>query len=374
VTERLVITRLAHRGDGIAETPAGPLYVPYTLPGETVEVAPVVGHPDRRHLLHVQIPSPERLAPICPHFGTCGGCAIQHWSEANYRAWKRELVIQALSQAAIEAPVEELIDAHGEGRRRATFHARHSARGTVEVGFAALRAHQIVGIDRCPVLAPALEGALRIASAIAEALSPQRKPLDIQFTATEAGLDVDIRGSGALPASRMTALAQLAATHAVGRLTRHGELIAQRTVPTVRMGRARVGLPPGAFLQATHAGEAALAKLVLAHVGKPKNVADLFSGLGPFALRLAEHARVAAFDSDGGGHDERFETGEYAGARPVPPATGAAGAESLRCGGVRSATPGRRGAGARAGQEPSADGGGCLLQPSDVRARRAHPG
>jgi len=298
MTERLVIDRLAHRGDGVAETPAGPLYVPYTLPGETVEVEGLPGHPDRRHLLHIDVASPERIAPICQHFGVCGGCAIQHWDPARYRDWKRGLVTAALQQAGLEAPVGDLIDAHGEGRRRATFHARRGAGDVIEIGFAALRAHHIVAIDRCPVLAPSLDGAIQAAWAIGEALGPQRKPLDIQTTASDEGIDVDVRGSGPLNPARMLDLAGIATTHRLARLTRHGELIAQRAAPTVTIGRARVSLPPSAFLQATAAGEQTLAKLVATHIGDAKLIADLFCGLGPFALRLAERVRVRAFDSD----------------------------------------------------------------------------
>ncbi|MEA2979529.1 MAG: rRNA (uracil1939-C5)-methyltransferase [Alphaproteobacteria bacterium] len=298
MTERLAIDRLAHRGDGVAETPAGTLYVPYTLPGETVEVESVPGHPDRRHLLRVEIASPERVEAFCLHFGICGGCAIQHWSPARYREWKRGVVVEALAQAGLVTPVDELIDAHGDGRRRATFHARSGSRGIIEVGFAALRAHDIVAIDRCPVLAPSLDGAIAAAWAIAEALEPQKKPLDIQATATDAGIDMDVRGSGPLNSARMGVMARLAATHKLARLTRHGELIAQRAPPTVMIGRARVALPPGAFLQATAAGEATLARLVQTHVGDAKTVADLFCGVGPFALRLAERARIVAFDAD----------------------------------------------------------------------------
>jgi 23S rRNA (uracil1939-C5)-methyltransferase len=109
---------------------------------------------------------------------------------------------------------------------------------------------------------------------------------------------MDVRGSGPLGAARMSALATIAGAQRLARLTRHGELIAQRAVPTVKMGKARIALPPGSFLQATAAGEEALARLVDSHIDKPKVVADLFCGLGPFALRLAERARVAAFDSD----------------------------------------------------------------------------
>jgi 23S rRNA (uracil1939-C5)-methyltransferase len=298
LTERLAINRIAHRGDGVADTPAGPVFVPYTLPGETVEVENVPGHPDRRHLLRVETASPERVEPFCPHFGICGGCAIQHWTPARYQEWKRALVIEALAQAGLDATVDALIDAHGDGRRRATFHARLGARDILEVGFAALRAHHIVGIDRCPVLAPSLDGAIPAAWAIAEALKPHDKPLDIQATATDAGIDMDVRGSGALNSARMGMLARLAATHKLARLTRHGELIAQRATPTVPVGRAHVTLPPGSFLQATVAGELASARLVKDHVGHAKVIADLFCGLGPFALRLAERARIMAFDTD----------------------------------------------------------------------------
>jgi 23S rRNA (uracil1939-C5)-methyltransferase len=150
------------------------------------------------------------------------------------------------------------------------------------------------------VLAPSLDGAIPAAWVIAEALKPQNKPLDIQVTATDAGIDMDVRGSGTLNAARMGMLARLAATHKLARLTRHGELIAQRATPSVPVGRAQVALPPGSFLQATVAGEQALARLVQDHVGNAKIVADLFCGLGPFALRLAERARVMAFDADAG--------------------------------------------------------------------------
>ena len=289
---------MGHRGDGVAEIRDQAVYVPYALPGETVEVEAVPGHPDRRRMLAVNVPSPERVAPICPHFGTCGGCAVQHWSLASYRTWKRGLVVEALAQAGLEAAVGDVIDAHGEGRRRAVFHARWRGHGILEVGFAASRSHRIVDIDRCPVLAPALDGAIDAAWDLAEIVEQKGKPLDIQVTATAGGLDVDLRGSGALPAEMMMRLAQAAEAHRLARLTRHGELVAKRAVPVVRMGKAAVALPPGAFLQATAEGEATLARLVRAHAAGARNIADLFCGIGPFALRLAERARVTAADSD----------------------------------------------------------------------------
>jgi 23S rRNA (uracil1939-C5)-methyltransferase len=298
VTEQLTIQRLGHRGDGIADTAVGPVYVPYTLPGEVVTVEPVAGHPDRRHLVHVDKPSHERATPVCKHFGQCGGCAVQHWSLAEYHLWKRSLVVEALEHAGLIAPVEPLIDAHGQGRRRATLHARRGTHDLLEVGFTAPRAHHIIAIDRCPILSPGLDGAVQAAWAIAEILKPTSKPLDIHVTATDSGMDVDVRGSGPLSSGRTTTLARLTEAHKLARLTRHGELVAQGAQPTLKVGRAHVPLPPGAFLQATAEGEAALARLVIGHVGAAKRVADLFAGIGTFALRLAENARVSAADND----------------------------------------------------------------------------
>src|SRR5215467_965392 len=168
MVEQLIIARLGSRGDGIADTAAGTIYVPYALPGETAEVERWPGHADRRQLIKIDVASPDRIAPICPHFAVCGGCALQHLATARYRDWKRALVTGALAQAGLDAPVDDLIDAHGEGRRRAVFHARRSPRDVLEVGFAAPRAHRVVAIDRCPILAPSLDGAIAAAWALAE--------------------------------------------------------------------------------------------------------------------------------------------------------------------------------------------------------------
>ena len=311
---------MGHRGDGIADGDNGPIYVPYSLPGETAEVEDWPGHPDRRRLVGVETPSADRIAAICPHFGICGGCALQHWEHGRYREWKRGLVVEALEQAGLATTgnvVDPLVDAHGDGRRRVVFHAWRRSHGVLEVGFAALRSHHVVAIDHCPVLAPSLAGAIEAAWAIAETLAGQGKPLDIQVTATESGLDVDVRGSGALPATRMAELARLAGRHALARLTRHRDLVAQRAPPVLTMGRARVVLPPGAFLQATAAGEAALATLVGEHCGSARTIADLFAGVGPFALRLAERAKIIAADIDGDAVMALRDAAKTGGLKPI---------------------------------------------------------
>jgi 23S rRNA (uracil1939-C5)-methyltransferase len=300
VADTLIIDHVAHRGDGVAFADGEAVYVPYTLAGETVEVDHVAGHPDRARLLAIKTASPERIEPFCQHFGVCGGCAIQHWQADRYRAWKRNIVVETLRQAKLDCEVAPLVDAHGAGRRRITVHARLGTHEILKVGFAAAGSHDIVPIDRCPILDAALSGALQAAWALAEPLTKIGKPLDIQVTATKGGLDIDVRGSGPLPPAMVTTLSAIAARHRLARLTRHGELVLMRNAPDIAIGRAQVTLPPGSFLQATSAGEETLASLVGEYVGKAKHIADLFCGVGPFALRLAAKARIAAFDSDSG--------------------------------------------------------------------------
>ena len=131
----LTIDHVGHRGDGIAMDAGNTLYVPYTLSGESVEVDHVAGHPDRRKLLAVDVASPERIEPFCPHFGICGGCAIQHWAAEPYQAWKRNIVVETLAQAGVDCEVAPLVDAHGAGRRRVTLHGRFGTHNVLKVGF-----------------------------------------------------------------------------------------------------------------------------------------------------------------------------------------------------------------------------------------------
>jgi 23S rRNA (uracil1939-C5)-methyltransferase len=294
VAEQVTIERIGARADGIAAG-ASPVFVPGALPGETVTVE---RDGDRAHLVSVDAPSPERETPFCPYFGVCGGCATQHMRHGFYQAWKRGIVAEALRRARVEAPLGDLIDAHGEGRRRVTLHARFPER-EMRVGYMEARSHAVVEISHCPIAEPALKHrAPDLARALAKALSGPRKPLDIQITATEAGFDVDVRGHGPAGERDRPRLIDLAGSLDLARLSMHGDVLVERRPPAVTMGRAVVVPPPGSFLQATREGEAVLARLVLEACAGAKRVADLFSGSGPFALRLAERAEVHAAETD----------------------------------------------------------------------------
>jgi len=277
------ISALGQHGEGVADIDGKRVYVPFSLPGEEVDI---VVEGDRGALLDVRVPSVHRIAPFCPHFGRCGGCQIQHLDAETYRDFKHGLVETALSHADIDIPLQPLIDARGPGRRRATLHARKEG-----VGFMAARSHTVHNLDLCPILVPALAKAPAIARAIHASIGD----CDIAFTATLTGIDVAITIDKKAKLERLTPLAQ---RFGLARLSLNGETIIQAQAPVLRMGKAPVEIPPGSFLQATEAAEAALAALVVEALKGAKSVADLFCGVGPFALRLAEAAKVFAADSD----------------------------------------------------------------------------
>jgi len=294
MNETLNVARLGQRGDGIVETASGQVFIPYALPGETVR-AVVDG--ERGQLVEIITPAESRIAAICPLFTRCGGCAAQHMAPGLYREWKRQQVVTALSRAGIEAPVGDLVDAHGAGRRRVTFHARRQGEAMV-VGFMAARSHELIAVEACPVLAPGLARAPSVAQMLANRLGGAAKPLDIQVTASEAGLDVDVRGHGPIAGKLRLILTELAERLDLARLSIHGDVVVERRPPLQRMGKALVAPAPGGFLQATAAGEEALAGLVMEALPKGKRAADLFAGCGPFSFRLVERMQVTAIESD----------------------------------------------------------------------------
>lgn len=297
MAERLVIERLGGRGDGIADTERGAVYVPYALPGERVAAE---RDGSRARLVEVELASHDRREPYCPYFGVCGGCAAQHMGRDLYAGWKHGIVAAALGQARIQTHLAPLVDAHGAGRRRVTLHVRFPD-GESRAGYMAARSHDLVEIAVCPVAEPALRTAApEVAGVIAKALARARKPLDVQITTTDAGLDVDVRGHGPLHPRERERLIGEAAALDLSRLSLHGETIVERRQPAIAMGRARVVPPPGAFLQATRAGEETLAGLVRDACSGRRRIADLFAGCGPFALRLGEAAEVHAVETDAG--------------------------------------------------------------------------
>jgi 23S rRNA (uracil1939-C5)-methyltransferase len=290
--QEVSIVALDAHGHGLTANGA---IVPGALPGERARVK-LEGK--RAELVETLDPSPARAAPICRWFGTCGGCVAQHMSSSLYHAWKHGLVIEALEREGVAAEVGDLVDAHGAGRRRATFHARFPHGQPDEVGFMRARSHDIIAIDNCPLFSPGMAGAIPAAQALSGDLRGLMKPLDIGVTATLDGLDVDLRGSGPLGRDETQKLARTANALNLARVSNHGEIVIERRPPRVAFGEALARLPPGGFLQATEAGETWLAEFAERALAGTKGVADLFCGAGAFALRLARRHEVFAADAD----------------------------------------------------------------------------
>jgi 23S rRNA (uracil1939-C5)-methyltransferase len=233
-------------------------------------------------------PAEDRAEPFCQYFGSCGGCSLQHFGPASYDAFKRQQAEEPLRRGHIEARLAPTIAAHGRGRRRATLHARGKA-----AGYMMARSHELLDIESCPILVPALQAA---GPAIARQIAATIGDCDVALTATDTGLDVSIRTEKSKPKpERLTLLAQRLD---LARLTLNGTLVLEARPPAVPIGKASVHVPAASFLQATALAEETLARLVLDGVGKAKSVADLFCGVGPFALRIAEKAKVFAADAD----------------------------------------------------------------------------
>ncbi|MFN4141032.1 class I SAM-dependent RNA methyltransferase [Aestuariivirga sp.] len=286
----LRIDGMGRRGEGVAHHAGRALFVPGTLPGEEVRAS---GEGERLTLAAMERASPDRIAPFCKHYGRCGGCQLQHWREEPYRAWKAALVAESLAQRGIAVAAPEIVDAHGAGRRRVSLHVRRKG-SDVTAGYMAPRSHDLLDIDRCPILEPALAPAFDIGRAIGGRLGD----CDVALTATLTGLDASVKAGRKLFEKEHAHLASLVTELRLARLSVNGEVIATAVQPRVAVGRAEVALPPGGFLQATALGEETLARLVVEDVGRAKSVADLFCGIGPFTIRLAGRAKVEAHDSD----------------------------------------------------------------------------
>jgi 23S rRNA (uracil1939-C5)-methyltransferase len=288
------IERLGTQGDGIAQGPAGRLYVPFTLPGELARVEAESGS-EQATLRAIVERSPERVEPICPHFGVCGGCALQHMEIGAYLAWKREQVVAALKSRGLDVPVEPVRPLPLASRRRATF-ALSRIRQGLALGYHAAGSHAIVPIEVCPVLEPRIEASLpKLKAALAPLLG--KKEARVMVTETETGLDVVVEG-GRLSPRLLTSLAAEMRELGAVRLTVDGETAVLLAEPVVDLSGAAVKLPPGAFLQASREAEAAMVNLVRQGVGRAKRVADLFAGIGTFTFALAGSAAVDAFEAE----------------------------------------------------------------------------
>jgi len=233
----------------------------------------------------------------CPHFGSCGGCSLQDLPPDIYRAKKREAVIAALKRAGLEAQVEDPVIVPPRSRRRAVFKIKSLPQG-LHIGFHAAKSHTVIDMHHCDVLTPglfALVGALRQKL---EPLFGVGEAAELHVTETDTGFDCALRWRAQVTPTLRAALSSALSGLGIARLTMGREMVFETAQPAVRLGGVKVVLPSNPFLQSTAEGEAALQARVVETLGKAKTVADLFAGVGTFALPLARKAKVHAVEQD----------------------------------------------------------------------------
>jgi 23S rRNA (uracil1939-C5)-methyltransferase len=232
---------------------------------------------------------------LCAHFGSCGGCAHQDVSDADYRVLKRRVVIDALSRHGIEADVEDVVEVPPGTRRRATMKAK-KAEGGVQLGFHAARTHDIIDLKQCLVLTARLAGLLPgLREMLSEMLAPN-EDAELRLADTDGGIDLGLRWRKPNDTPTLAALARWATKLKLARISAHGETVVSLAQPSAKFGKAVVALPPEIFLQPTREGEAALQAFVRDTLSGAKYVADLFCGCGTFTFPLAEKSRVHAVE------------------------------------------------------------------------------
>jgi 23S rRNA (uracil1939-C5)-methyltransferase len=299
----LATTAMGGQGDAVAEWRGKRVFVPFALPGERVRAAlrPAAGGDLAATEVEMLAASPERIAPACQHFGTCGGCALQHWAEPAYRGWKVDLVRQALRHRGLDLP--ERVDSvfvPGATRRRAEFAALKRG-GVVQLGFHARGSDAIVDQHECPILAPALAVLVAPLRAAMRDVLRESEAADVLATETPTGIDLLISADEAPNAARRAALAHFAAENNVARIgwqAKRGspEPVVLLRAPQMQFGPATVDLPMPSFLQPSAEGEAALKSAVLAMTGKSKRIAELYAGCGTFTFDLAKIGAVHAVE------------------------------------------------------------------------------
>jgi 23S rRNA (uracil1939-C5)-methyltransferase len=238
------------------------------------------------------------LNAICRHFGTCGGCAWQDLSSEAYLARKRELIARALARHRIpETSLREIISVPPRSRRRATLKVQKLA-GETHIGFHAPRSHELVDIHECHVLTPGLFQLAQRLRGLCSELLRENESADLYIAEADNGFDLSISWNRKVTPELRARIAALAPKLNPIRITSGQQLLFETAVPEVTFGKARVQLPPKAFLQPTRDGERVLQAHAAEAVGKAKRIADLFSGCGTFSLPLAQCARIHAVDAD----------------------------------------------------------------------------
>ena len=298
-----MIEALGDQGDGVATVDGRRLFVPVAAPGDRLRVRLGPMRAGRQTALPLELiaEGPERTEPPCPHFGTCGGCVAQHLTADAYRRWKRDRVARALARHGLDpGVVDPVVEIPSATRRRATFAARRLSGGAV-LGFNERASARIVDLTTCLVLRPDIVAALPALRRVIGDIAAPSEAIDVSVTRLDDGLDVLFvadREPDLATRERLATFAEHIDAARVSWQVPGGspQPVAHRRAGTVVFGGIGVEVPPGAFLQASAEAEAALLGLATGALVDVACVADLYAGVGTFALSIAGRSKVRAVD------------------------------------------------------------------------------
>ncbi len=293
--QEFTIKSLGTHAEGIAQTLAGDYYIPFTLPGETVTAQL---EERRGRLLKVITPSADRIKPLCRHYTKCGGCSLQHLAPDFYRSWKEDLVRTVFKGKGIDLPAKiPFWSAPLQSRRRCRFSA-HRTKKTIKLGFHGFRSNDVVDMEECHVLEPRITALLPALRHLLKGMLSRKGEGHVHVTMGEYGADIlleKVKWEGK-PEER-DRIAEFVHNHEIARLTIDDETIVTKVPPVILIGGRPVHIFPGGFLQATEASQDMMIKLVTQAAEGRRIVADLYSGIGTFAVPLAAHSFVTAVEN-----------------------------------------------------------------------------
>lgn len=284
----LTIESLTHLGMGRASD--GQSLLPRVLPGEEVDVA-------QDGTLRIVTPSVDRVSAPCRHFKSCGGCAMQHATDAFVAEWKQDIVIKAVQARGLDPEFRQIATSPSQSRRRAKFSGRRTKKGAM-VGFHTRASDTLVQVPDCQLLTPDLIASFPALEALTVLACSRKGEIDLTVTEASTGPDVLVATDKELTPQLRVELAALANQFGLSRLVWNDEPVVTINPPVQDFGGTGVVPPPGAFLQATKHGEATLLAAVEEITEQASRVIDLFSGCGTFALPLAKRAEVHAVESE----------------------------------------------------------------------------
>jgi 23S rRNA (uracil1939-C5)-methyltransferase len=302
----LTVERVGAQGDGIAHFAGEPVFLPFTVPGDRVRVRLGVRRGGGREGRVVErlVAGAGRADPPCRHFGTCGGCSWQHFDLAFYQDLKLRKLWTALKRVGINPKVIEPLRHVPPARRRARLGLMRpqDPRLGSQIGFRQRFRHDLIDIEECLVLEPALFAVVGKLRQWLPRLLPPGGSAEATLTATDSGVDLLLEAAEPPSVSALEACAEIAAQSDLARVVWRAPndeiLVVERRPARVLLSGAAVPFPPGAFLQASRAAESILVEEVLAGVDACRPVLDLFAGLGTFAFALAGTGRVHAIEGE----------------------------------------------------------------------------